>query len=179
MEQFEVDYKTCLNELCEVTSREGSLLVTKGPDGKPNVMTIGWYTAGFVWGKPIMTVYVRPSRFTFGLINNAWEFSVNVMPYSALRTVSYCGRVSGRDDDKFASQNLTPVKGNAIETPYIEQSVIHFECKTLYTHNLPELIGGDIDSRYYPDGDYHRVYYGEIVKCMAVENASKLIQKSE
>lgn len=142
-------------------------------------MTIGWLTAGFIWGKPIMSVMVRPSRYSYGIINSSWEFTVNVMPYTMLRPVSYCGRVSGRDDDKFASQGFTAKTGSVIHTPYIDESVLHFECKVLYSHDLPDhALGGELDSRYYPDGDYHRVYYGEIVNCMAVENAEQLIDKA-
>ena len=180
MGRLVTDYNLHLDHLVKVTSREGSLLVTQHPGGKPNVMTIGWLTTGFVWGRPMMCVMVRPSRYSFGLINSSWEFTVNVMPYSMLRAVSYCGRVSGRDDDKFVSQGFTAKPGSVINTSYIDESVIHFECKVLYSHDLPDnALGGDLDKRYYPDGDYHRVYYGEIVQCMAVENAAKLIEKSE
>ncbi len=179
MERTATDYNLHLDHLVKVTSREGSLLVTQQPGGKPNVMTIGWLTAGFVWGRPMMCVMVRPSRYSFGIINSSWEFTVNVMPYTMLRQVAYCGRVSGRDDDKFASQGFTAKLGSAIHTSYIDESVIHFECKVLYSHDLPDnALGGELDKRYYPDGDYHRVYYGEIVQCMAVENAAQLIEKA-
>lgn len=47
-------------------AHEGVLLNTVGVDGKPNTMTIGWMTAGIIWGKPIVTVLIRPSRHSFG-----------------------------------------------------------------------------------------------------------------
>lgn len=43
-------------------SGKGCFLVT-GKD-QPNFMTIGWATAGIMWGKPVVMVAVRLSRYT-------------------------------------------------------------------------------------------------------------------
>ena len=42
----------------------GYASVSAHSDGVPYVMTIGWAQLGIVCGKPIMSVLVRPSRFT-------------------------------------------------------------------------------------------------------------------
>ena len=47
---------------------DGAFLVVKDKKGKVNVMTIGWAMIGVVWGKPMMTVFVRPARYTHELI---------------------------------------------------------------------------------------------------------------
>lgn len=41
----------------------GVFLVTQGKERKPNIMTIGWMQGGIIWGRPIISVLVRPSRF--------------------------------------------------------------------------------------------------------------------
>jgi len=61
-------YDECLKETLEVMGGRGLLLVSVDKDGKPNAMTIGWGTIGIIWGKPIFAVLVRPSRYTYGLI---------------------------------------------------------------------------------------------------------------
>lgn len=76
---------------------------------KPNAMTIGWATLGIVWGKPILTVYVRPSRYTFGLIEKTGDFTVNVLPRELEEIASFCGNISGRDCDKFEAKGLVAV----------------------------------------------------------------------
>ena len=44
--------------------------------GRDNTMTIGWGSLGVVWGKPVFSVLVRPSRYTFDLLEASGEFSV-------------------------------------------------------------------------------------------------------
>ncbi len=51
-------------------------------DLRPNVMTIGWLEIGIVWGRPIITVLVRPSRYTFSLLEKNPFFVVSVPPSS-------------------------------------------------------------------------------------------------
>ena len=43
-------------------------LLTAGTLDKFNTMTIGWLTAGIIWGKDVITCYVRPSRYTYEFI---------------------------------------------------------------------------------------------------------------
>jgi len=68
------------SETINALTRDGLLLNSIGADGKPNVMTIGWMTGGVIWSKPILIVLVRPSRYTFSLLEQIGEFTVNVLP---------------------------------------------------------------------------------------------------
>lgn len=43
-----------------------------------NPMTIGWAQFGVIWGKPIVTVLVRKSRHTFGLMEQTDVFTISV-----------------------------------------------------------------------------------------------------
>ena len=53
----------------------GGILLTTGEQGNP--MTIGWGMLGRIWSKPVFTVLVRPSRYSFGLLEALPEFAVN------------------------------------------------------------------------------------------------------
>ena len=127
-------------------------------------MTIGWGTIGYIWGKWILTVLVRPSRFTFQLMESADEFTVNLLQKQFSDELSFCGSKSGRDVDKIKECGFTLEQGISVSTPYISESIVHFECRIIHKNKLdPHTLDPDILRRYYPEQDFHTVYYGEIV----------------
>ena len=151
----------CFQETMDKIGSGGALLVA-GEKGNP--MTIGWGTAGIIWGKPIFIVLVRPSRYTFGLMEQLDEFTVNVPTGDLKKQVAYCGSKSGRDVDKVAECGFTMEKSTDIAVPYIEQCPIHYECRTVHKSNvINATLDPDIVSSSYPAGDFHSVYYGEIL----------------
>ena len=54
----------------------GAFLTVKDRAGNINTMSIAWATLGIAWKVPVLMVMVRPSRYTFGLIENADDFTV-------------------------------------------------------------------------------------------------------
>lgn len=75
-----VDYKECVEETIKAFGESRVLLVSQGKQGPPNAMAIGWGTVGIVWRNPIFIVLVRPSRYTYKLIEESGDFSVNIVP---------------------------------------------------------------------------------------------------
>lgn len=139
------------------------LILMAGSD-KPNPMTIGWATIGIIWGKPIFTVLVRPSRHTDSFLKKEGEFSVNVPINGMEKQVAVCGTKSGRDMDKIKECGFELTAGRHIEVPNIAQAQLVYECKTVQTNAvMKETFTEDIMGHYYPDGDFHHVYYGEIL----------------
>lgn len=141
----------------------GAFLVTG--KGRPNPMTIGWATLGVIWGKPILTVLVRPSRYSFELINSHNEFAVCVPAPSTLESaLAFCGSRSGRAFDKFAECGMTREKGIKIEVDHIAECSLLYECSIVHRNEViaPNLDSGII-SRYYGGGDLHYIYYGEVL----------------
>jgi len=165
-------------ETVEALTREGLLLVGMDRAGQPNPMTIGWMTAGVIWGKPILQVYVRPSRFTYSRLEEVGEFTVNVLPSLFAAALQHCGTASGRDGDKFSQTGLTPVPGRQVRAPVIEQGVIHYECRTVHKHDLdPQALAAEISQAMYPNGDFHRVYYGEVLAVYAAADAREQLAR--
>jgi flavin reductase (DIM6/NTAB) family NADH-FMN oxidoreductase RutF len=156
----EVEINSVFAGTIEKLSGDGVILLAGNP---PNPMTIGWGTIGHIWGKPIFIVMVRPSRFTFSLMESSSEFTVNLLSDKFARQLSFCGTKSGRNVDKIKECSFTLQHGIHLATPYIMQSFIHFECRIMHRHDLlPETLDKGILKRYYPEGDFHKVYYGEI-----------------
>lgn len=142
--------------------KNGGLLLASGKKGNP--MTIGWGTAGIIWGRPVFLVLVRPSRYSFGLMETRDEFSVNVPADDLKKQVAYCGSASGRDVDKVRECGFTMREGKLIGVPYIEECPVHYECRLIHKNSV---INADLDeeiaAKSYASGDLHRIYYGEIL----------------
>ena len=59
-------------------------ILTVKTDTGCNPMTVSWGGTGILWGKPVVTVYVRPQRFTFGPMNEEEYFSLSFLPENVL-----------------------------------------------------------------------------------------------
>ncbi|MGI6713394.1 MAG: flavin reductase family protein [Bacillota bacterium] len=143
---------------------KGAFLTVK-KDDNINVMTIGWGSVGFIWGKPIFTLLVRSSRYTYELLDQTKEFSVSVpLNNDFKKELVLCGTKSGRDVDKFKEANLTPVPGKVISAPVIKECQLFYECKVVYEQLMdPKLLNETEKEKFYSQGDYHVIYYGEIL----------------
>lgn len=153
-----------VDKLDRALENDGVFLVVEDDRGKINVMTIGWATVGMVWGKPIMTVFVRPVRYTYELIERAKTFSVCVPSAGKLKDeLIFCGSSSGRTVDKIKQSKLTAIKGQLKNTVIIEECKYFFECHIVQKNKLdPQVLDAGIIKDFYPNRDFHTVYYGEI-----------------
>lgn len=97
-------------------------------DGKPNLFTASW--VGTVCSDPPMiSVSVRPERYSYHMIEETGEFVVNLTTRQLARAADYCGVRSGRDGNKWESTGLTPVKGTKVRAPYVKESPVNIECR--------------------------------------------------
>jgi len=161
-----VDYVSCLEETIRSFEESRVLLVSQGKQGPPNAMAIGWGQIGIIWRKPIFTVLVRPSRYTYKLIEETGNFTVNIVPPELKDLVQYCGTTSGRNHDKFREKGLTAIPSSKIKTPLIKECIFHYECKIIYKNDLiPSALETSVIPGFYPKSDFHRVYFGEILAC--------------
>ena len=171
-----MDYPTLARETHARMSQEGILLASLDGDGKLNPMTIGWAVFGWIWARPIFTVLVRPSRHTYRCIEATGDFTVNVQPANRKDLASFCGTVSGREHNKMAVLNLSALPSRRISSPGIAECPLIFECKVIH-HNdiLPRELAEDVTTEYYSEGDFHRVYFGEI---LAVSVERELVENT-
>ena len=161
-----IDYREGLTETMKAFDEDRVLLVSQGEQGRPNAMAIGWGQVGIIWRKPIFTVLVRPSRYTYKLIEEAGDFTVNIVPPSLKEIVQYCGTASGRDHNKFEEKHLTAIPSLKVKTPIIKECILHCECRIVYRNDLiPSELEASIKPALYPKGDFHRLYFGEILAC--------------
>ena len=140
---------------------KGAFLMVNG-----NPMTIGWGQFGVIWGKRTFTVYVRKSRYTHALLENATTFTVSVPFEDTYReALALCGTKSGRDIDK-----MKTLGAEFFEARYGGQNGFagcryQIECRILSRSDLDEntIEEESLLRRYYPNGDSHTMYIGEIL----------------
>ena len=85
------------------------MAVTAGDKDKVNTMTASWGTIGVLWGKNIVTIYVRDSRYTKEFIDAKDTFSLTFFDVSDKENklaLKYFGAVSGRDEDKISNAKM-------------------------------------------------------------------------
>lgn len=128
------------------------LVVSADKDGKPNVMTAGWFA--FANSQPpCLTIALGP-RYTRKLIEETKEFVICFPAVGQETALEYCGKVSGDQADKFANCNLEILTAAKVKPPLIKNSAACFECKVINQMALPD----------------HTVFAGEIVAAHIGEN---------
>ena len=113
---------------------EPPVLVSCGPADRPNLITVGW--CGTICTQPPMvSISVRPERYSHKLICDSGEFVINLPTESLTRAVDWCGVKSGRDVDKFKEMKLSALPAAKIGTVLLEQSPLNLECRV--TQRIP------------------------------------------
>lgn len=150
---------------------EKGILLTTARGEEVNSMTIGWGTIGIEWLKPLFTVYVRESRYTKSILEETGEFTINVpLDGCDKKILSVCGTKSGRDMDKIEELGLHLEEGKVVDVPGIRELPLTLECKVIYKQDQdPNAVNEENTARYYPEGDYHTAYYGQIVAAYIIE----------
>lgn len=161
-----VDVKSLNDNFFETISTEW-MLVTAGKEDKFNMMTASWGCTGWLWNKPVAVIFIRPERYTHGLIeqNDCLTLSFLGNGKEARQAYNFCGSKSGRDYDKVKETGLTPVKTDLGNVTFA-QARLTLECRKLYKDAIkPEsFIDPDIAKWYGgKNGGYHDVYVLEIV----------------
>ena len=145
-----------------------ALLTAAKPGGSVNTMTVSWGGLGILWGKPFAMIVVRPQRYTLEFLEASDVFTLTFFPESRKEALSLCGVKSGRDTDKIKEAGLTPVRGERGEV-YFEEADLVYVCKKSFRHHMrpEELLLPETAGEIYPDGDFHVIFFGEIVECLS------------
>ena len=144
------------------------MAVTAGDNKKVNTMTASWGTLGVLWGKNVVSVFIRDSRYTKEFIDNGEFFSMSFFDEKYRDALSYCGKESGRNvDDKFKGAGLTPAFRHNI--PYPDEANLVLLCRKMAAVPITEdsFIDPQIMPKWYSDNDMHVMYVGEIIEAVA------------
>lgn len=144
---------------------EWCLIGAKNKKGTFNAMTASWGGVGVLWNKNVVTIYVRPQRYTKNFIDDAKQFTLSFFEEEYKSALKVYGSKSGRDIDKEKETGLSVV----CDAPYAyhEQAKLVLECAVLYEGKITyeEMIDKSVDINY-PNKDYHIMYIAEIKKIL-------------
>lgn len=132
-----------------------AVIVTVGatPD-EWNPITIAW--TGTVCSDPAMCyISVRKERYSYDILMRNMEFTINLTTTSMSRATDWIGVRSGRDYNKWKETGLTPVSGEKVASPTIDESPLSIECRVKsatdlgsHTMFLAEVLNVRADSRW-------------------------------
>ena len=142
------------------------MLITAGREDNWNTMTASWGGLGILWHRPIGVCFVRPTRYTFEFLNQAAQFTLSFFDEQYREALMLCGTKSGREVDKAKATGLKPLS-DAPGVVYFEQARLVLQCRKLYWQDFdPANFVEPAIEEEYPNKDYHRVYVGEVVRCL-------------
>jgi flavin reductase (DIM6/NTAB) family NADH-FMN oxidoreductase RutF len=128
-----------------------------------NSMTVSWGGLGFIWGKPLAIVVVRPQRYTLEFMERSGDFTLCAFPEACRGALNVLGTKSGRDIDKIGGCGLTPIALPSVRSPGYDEADLIIACRKTYWQDLDpgHFLASYIEPQYRKD--YHRMYFGEVV----------------
>lgn len=130
--------------------------------GNRNLLTVAW-TGTVCSDPPMVSISVRPERFSYHMIEETGEFVINLTTEALACATDYCGVKSGRDVDKWRQMKLTPIVAAHVAAPMVAESPVNLECRVtqkleLGTHHMfvAEVLAVHVDERYIDEkGAFH------------------------
>lgn len=144
-------------------------------NGRRNLITISLVHV-FSFRPTVVGVGISPSRYSYGLFQEASDFSINIPQKNLVEEVLFCGTLSGKYVDKVEGSGLSIRPGKRIKSPVIEDCMVIMECEKIrtidvgdHTWFLGEVVYSEIDPRYereklltYWNGDFRTI--GEVIR---------------
>lgn len=142
------------------------MLIASGTMDKHNIMTASWGGLGYLWNKKVCFCFIRPERYTYELMESNHFFTINFFDTKYKKALELCGSFSGRETNKAVKAGLTarPAESGAV---FIEEAKLILECRKVYFQDIDPTRFLDVDiHNSYSNHDYHRMYVGEIIRCL-------------
>ena len=105
-------------------------IVSVDKEGAIDIMTASWVSM-VSKTPPAIALSLHHGRQTYANIEESGVFTVNIIPSSQAVAGDYCGLISGRDVDKLATTDLTPVAALHVAAPLLAESPLNLECRVI------------------------------------------------
>jgi len=105
-----------------------TVLVTTRNGDRNNIMAVAWQTP--LDFKPALTLCVINSdSLTYENLLETGECVINIPTGELAAQTLGCGSSTGRETDKFRKFGLTPVRGETVKAPLIDECYANLECR--------------------------------------------------
>jgi len=105
------------------------VLVTTYDGEKNNIMTISWTMV--VDFTPQFAITTGRWNYSYAALEKSKECVISIPTVDLIDKVVGVGTCSGVDTDKFETFGLTPVKGEHVRAPLIQECLANIECKVI------------------------------------------------
>ncbi len=106
------------------------LVVTRGTDGRTNVMAVGW--TAIASGDPLMFMLaIDDGAYTYELVSATKSFVVAFPSECMAAAVLHAGSVHGHKRDKLAETGLATTPALHGPAPLLTDAVANFECEVV------------------------------------------------
>lgn len=161
-----IDHKSIDENVFRLIGKQW-MLVTAGSLDEFNTMTASWGGFGHLWNKDICWCVIRPQRYTYQFTEKHDLFTLTFFDEEDRDKLRYCGTKSGRDVDKMAETGLIPLP-SPNGSVHFQQARLVLECRKIYYQDIdPSAFLDPAIHEEYPEKDYHRMYIGEVLSCLA------------
>lgn len=143
------------------------MLITAGTKESYNIMTANWGGLGYLWNKNVCFCFIRKSRHTYGFMEKNRNFTLCFFEEVYRDKLDLCGSYSGKNTDKVKMTGFTPVESEAGSVYFNEARMVLF-CRKIYFQDIDP--GNFVEEKLkdnYKDNDFHRMYVGEVLGCLA------------
>lgn len=138
-------------------------LLTSGNISDWNTMTVSWGMVGELWGKDVAECFVRPQRYTYGYMEKNDMFTLSFFDGGYKKELGICGSKSGRDTDKAKETGFVPIEADGAVT--FEQAKVVIVLKKIAVSDInPDGFLDESIMQNYANGDFHKIFIGEIEK---------------
>lgn len=174
MKRKSIDFQDLIVQAHSLWSRQW-LVLTCGDFAASdfNSMTVGWGSLGVMWNLPFAMVVVRPGRHTHGFMERYDTFTLCALGKKYREALKILGSTSGRNSDKITMAGLTPIASSRVAAPGFAEAQLILELKKMYWDDLEpgQFLDPSIEKQY-PQKDYHRMYFGEILAISGTDSYS-------
>ena len=108
------------------------VLLTTAGRGRANVMTMSWHMM-VEFEPPLVACVVSSAGHSFAALRATGECVIAVPARSLAPKVVKVGNCSGRDVDKFAAFELTPLPARRVAPPLVAECFANLECRVTDT----------------------------------------------
>jgi len=118
------------------------VLVTTRDGEKSNIMTISWTMV--MDFSPTFAIATGPWNYSYRALKKTRECAIAIPTVDLIDKVVGVGTCSGADTDKFKLFGLTPVMGEHVRPPLINECLANIECRVIdivNKHNIVVLEG--------------------------------------
>ena len=103
------------------------VLVATQHRGRANVMPMSWYTM-MEFEPPLVGCVLSGRNFSFEALVATRQCTINIPTAELAAQVVGCGNVSGRRVDKWKRFGLTPMPGQVVAAPLVDECYASLEC---------------------------------------------------